>query len=36
PTPPGVREQVMVRDDLAFIPDLTQIEDMVQEALTRA
>lgn len=36
PVPPGVREQVMVRDDLAFIPDLAQVEDLVQEALTRA
>ncbi|HEY3520180.1 MAG TPA: chemotaxis protein CheW [Rhodanobacteraceae bacterium] len=36
PTPPGVREQVMVRDDLAFIPDLSQVEDMVQEVLMRA
>ena len=36
PTPPGVREQVMVRDDLAFIPDLSQVEDMMQEALARA
>jgi chemosensory pili system protein ChpC len=36
PVPAGVREQVMVRDDLAFIPDLAAIEDMVQEALTNA
>lgn len=36
PVPPGVREQVMVRDDLAFIPDLAQVEDMVQEVLTQA
>ncbi|MGH8213005.1 MAG: chemotaxis protein CheW, partial [Rhodanobacteraceae bacterium] len=36
PTPPGVREQVMVRDDLAFVPDLSQVEDMVQEVLMRA
>jgi chemosensory pili system protein ChpC len=36
PVPAGVREQVMVRDDLAFIPDLAEIEDMVQEALQRA
>ncbi len=36
PTPAGVREQVMVRDDLAFIPDLAQVEDMVQEALSKA
>lgn len=35
PTPPGVREQVMVRDDLAFIPDLAQVEDLVQEAMKR-
>jgi len=36
PVPAGVREQVMVRDDLAFIPDLADVEDMVQEALQRA
>lgn len=36
PVPAGVREQVMVRDDLAFIPDLAAIEDMVQEVLQRA
>ncbi|HET7558219.1 MAG TPA: chemotaxis protein CheW [Rhodanobacteraceae bacterium] len=36
PAPAGVREQVMVRDDLAFIPDLAEVEDMVQEALNRA
>lgn len=35
PTPPGVREQVMVRDDLAFIPDLAQVEDLMQEAMKR-
>jgi len=36
PVPAGVREQVMVRDDLAYIPDLAGIEDMVQEVLKHA
>lgn len=34
--PPGVREQVLVRDDHAVIPDLDAIEAMVQEALAAA
>lgn len=36
PVPAGVREEVLVRDDHAFVPDLAEIEDMVQEALQRA
>lgn len=34
--PPGVQASVMVRDDLAFIPDLTDIESRVAEALQQA
>jgi chemosensory pili system protein ChpC len=36
PLPPGVREQVMVRDDQAYIPDLGAIEKLVQKALARS
>lgn len=36
PSPAGVRDQVLVRDDHAYIPDLAEIEDMVQVALARA
>lgn len=36
PVPAGVREQVMVRDDVAYIPDMAEVEDMVQQALQRA
>ncbi len=35
PLPQGVREQVMVRDDQAYIPDLAAIEELVQQALAR-
>lgn len=34
--PVGVRDQVMVRDDEASIPDLAAIEDMIAEALELA
>ena len=36
PRSAAVREQVMVRDDWAVIPDMQAIEDMVSEALDRA
>jgi chemosensory pili system protein ChpC len=36
PLPVGVREQVLVRDDLAVIPDMEAIEREVTEALAAA
>jgi chemosensory pili system protein ChpC len=36
PLPPGVKAQVLVRDDLAVIPDLEGIEDQLTELLELA
>jgi chemosensory pili system protein ChpC len=36
PTRPGVLMNVMVRDDLAIIPDLGQIEQLIYESIAQA
>jgi chemosensory pili system protein ChpC len=36
PTRPGVLMNVMVRDDLAVIPDLGQIEQLISDSLAAA